>query len=99
MWFLPLSVPQKIGVVLYGFAAGLAAAIGTSIAGCLMGVVLALIDDNIGLIHLGEARPWMPITGLFYGFYIGIVVGLIVWWRVCASRFRKEASPSTLTGE
>ena len=98
MWVLPLSFPQKVGVVLYGFAAGTATAIGTSVAGCLVGVVLALIDDKVGVIHLGEARPWVPIAGLFYGFYIGVLIGLVVWWKVCANRLRKQAG-SNLTSE
>jgi hypothetical protein len=41
------------------------------------------------LIHLGEYQPWLPIIGLEYGFFLGIVFGVIVGWKVCASRLRK----------
>jgi hypothetical protein len=32
----------------------------------------------MGLIHLGEHQPWLPLIGLEYGFALGIAIGLIV---------------------
>jgi hypothetical protein len=84
----PLSVPQKIGVVLGGFLVGAATAFVTSIVGCLLGIAVDWFALHTQLIHLAEYQSWLPVIGLFYGFYIGVVAGLIVWWRFCAKRFR-----------
>jgi hypothetical protein len=49
----------------------------------------SLFAQYTQLIHLGEYQPWLPIIGLEYGFFLGIVFGVIVGWKVCASRLRK----------
>jgi len=75
----PLSTPQKIGVVLLGLLACVGTAVVTSIVGCLLGIAIELITRQGG---------WLPLIGLFYGFYAGILIGLIVWWRFCVKRLR-----------
>jgi|SRR6185369_11020313 len=97
MWTLPLSGPQKVGVVGYGFVVGAATAIGISLGACLLGFAIALLSSRLGF-DLGETGAWLPIIGLFYGFGVGVIVGLVVWWRVCANRLRKE-QPDSLTGK
>jgi hypothetical protein len=89
MWTLPLSGPQKFGVVAYGFVVGALTAIGISLGACLLGFVFVLLSTRIGF-DLGETGAWLPLIGLFYGFGAGVLVGLVVWWRVCANRLRKE---------
>jgi len=88
MWTLPLSTPQKIGVILYGLVVGVCTDLVTSAALCLLGVAISLFAEYTQLIHLGEAQPWLPIAGLEYGFFLGILLGVIVDWKVCASRLR-----------
>jgi hypothetical protein len=88
MWTLPLSFPQKVGVILYGLVVGACTALVTSAALCLLGVVISLFAQYTGIIHLGEYQPWLPIVGLEYGFFLGIVFGVIVGVKVCASRLR-----------
>lgn len=83
----PLSIQQKIGVVILGLFAGAATAVATSVVGCLIGIAIALCG-RYGLYSLGEYQGWLPLMGLLYGFYAGIVIGLIVWWRFCIRRFR-----------
>jgi MFS superfamily sulfate permease-like transporter len=84
---LPLTTPQKIGVVLYGFLAGAATAVATSLAGCMLGIAVVVFARYTRL-SLGEYQPWLPLAGAEYGFFIGIVIGLIVWRRVCKNRLR-----------
>jgi hypothetical protein len=83
----PLSIQQKLGVVILGLFAGAATAVGTSLAGLLIGIAIALVG-RYGLYSLGESQGWLPLIGMLYGFYAGIVVGLIVWWRFCTKRLR-----------
>jgi hypothetical protein len=83
MWTLPLSTPQKIGVIFYGLVIGVCTALVTSVALCLLGLAISLFAQ-----YLGESQPWLPIAGLEYGFFLGIVLGVIVGWKVCASRLR-----------
>ncbi len=97
MWTLPLSWPQKIGVVGYGFVVGAATAIGISLGACLLGLAAGFVCSLFRL-NLGEGQAWLPIIGLFYGFGAGVIVGLIVWWRVCVNRLRTQRQES-LTGE
>lgn len=86
MWTLQPSVPQKIGIVIYGLVAGLCTAVGTSAVLLVLGIAVSLFAQSTGWIHLGEYQPWLPMIGLEYGFFLGIVLGAIVCWRVWRSR-------------
>jgi hypothetical protein len=85
MYVSPLTMPQKVGAVFSGLAAGAGVALATSAALCLAGVGVAEAG-NAGWIHLGEYQPWLPLIGLEQGFFLGIVLGAIVCWRVWTSR-------------
>jgi len=85
---LPLTTPQKIGVVLYGFLAGAATAVATSFAGCTLGIAVVVFARYTKLLSLGEYQPWLPLAGAEYGFVIGVVIGLIVWCRFCFKRLQ-----------
>jgi uncharacterized protein YneF (UPF0154 family) len=43
----------------------------------------------MGWVPLGEYQPWLPIIGLEYGFFLGIIIGSVVCWKVCKSRLGK----------
>ena len=86
MWTLPPSTPQKIGILIYGLVVGVATAAGTSIALLLLGLAISLFAQSTGWIHLGEYQPWLPIAGLEYGFFLGIIFGAFVCWKVWRSR-------------
>jgi hypothetical protein len=88
MWILPLSLPQKVGVILYGSVVAACTALVTSATLCIFGVAISLLAQYTGIIHLGEYQPWLPIAGLEYGFFLGIVLGVIVGVKVCSSRLR-----------
>jgi hypothetical protein len=57
-------VPQKIGIVFYGVAAGLCTALGTSAVLTVIGVAISLFAQSTGWIHLGVYQPWLPLAGL-----------------------------------
>jgi|ERR1700733_2282081 hypothetical protein len=66
-----LRKPIKTGRIVFEVAAG------TSLALFLLGTI-ATFAGNMGWIHLGESQPWWPVAGLEYGFFLGIVIGVIV---------------------
>ena len=72
---------RKIGIILFAILGGLATAVVCAFAGGLLGVAAAA-----GLAR-GEYATWAPLMGAFYGFIAGIVVGMLVGWKVIADRF------------
>ena len=89
MWTLPYSAPQKAGVILYGLLVGALMAPITALGCLLLGVCVGTFQHFIGI---GGEGGWILVGSFFYGFYLGIPVGLVVCWRVCRSRLR-EAKP------
>ena len=98
MWMLPLSTPQKIGVIFYGLVVGVGTTFGISAGLFLMGLTVSLFAQYTGFPHLGEYQPWLAIAGLEYGFFLGIPVGAVVAWRVARSRL-SDQKPSDLLDE
>ncbi len=84
---LTYSVPQKVGIVLYGLVAGIVAVGLSSLGLCVLGFIPTILV-SMGLMHSSEGQSWMPISGLICGFYLGIPVRAIVFWKVCRSRLR-----------
>jgi hypothetical protein len=87
MYVTPLSVPQRVGAVFCGLAAGIGVAVAISVALGLVGAAISLAG-NAGWVHLGEYQPWLPLIGLEQGFLLGLVLGAIVCWRIWRSRLR-----------
>jgi hypothetical protein len=79
-----LSALRKVGIIL-------GTAVITSATSFLVGVAFSLAG-NKGWIHLGEYQPWLPIIGLEYGFFLGIVLGVIIWKKSDRSRASKRLS-------
>jgi len=86
MWALAQSTLQKIGIVLYGLAVGIGTALGTSAACSVIGIATSEIAQSTGWIHLGEYQPWLPIIGLEYGFFLGLIIGGFFCWRILRGR-------------
>jgi hypothetical protein len=87
MWTQPRSPFQKIGIVIYGLMVGVGTALGTSAAFLVLGIAISLFAQSTGWIHLGEYQPWLPIIGMEYGFFLGLVIGAFVCWKVWRTRF------------
>jgi hypothetical protein len=87
MWTLPQSpLQKKIGVVWYGLAVGVGTALCTSATLLLLGLTVSFIAQLTGWIHLGEYQAWQPVLGLEYGFFLGLVIGAFVCWKVWRTR-------------
>ena len=87
---VPLSTPQKIGIIVYGLTVGVCTALGTSAALCLLGTAITEFAQSTGWINLGENQPWLPVMGLTYGLLLGIILGVIVCRKVIRSRLRRR---------
>ncbi len=88
MWTLPLSAPQKIGIILSGLAVAACVPVGTSAAFGLLRIGITEFAQSTGRIHLGEYQPWLPIIGLEQGFLLGVVLGAIISRKVIKARLR-----------
>jgi len=89
MYIMPLSVPQKAGVIFYGLAIGVCAVVATMVAAVILGSLVAVLLAVAHLAGNDGGGGFFVAEAAFYGFYAGIVVGAIVCWRVCRSRLRK----------
>ena len=87
MFTLPRSTHDKIGTVIYGLLVGAGIAVGTSATCLVLGIAVSWFAQSTGWIHLGEYQPWLPIIGMEYGFFLGIVIGAFVCWKVWRARF------------
>jgi Flp pilus assembly pilin Flp len=85
MYQVPLSTPQRVGVVIYGLLVGVGTAAIVSAASFLVGLAFTLAGIR-GWIHLGEYQPWLPLIGIEYGFLLGLIPGAIVCWKTWRSR-------------
>jgi hypothetical protein len=86
MYIMPLSVPQKVGVIFYGLAIGVCAVMATTVAAVILGFLVAVLLAAAHLAGNDGGGGFFVIEAAFCGFYAGIVVGAIVCWKVCRSR-------------
>ena len=89
MYIIPLSVPQKVGVVFYGLAAGACAVVATTVASVILGVLVAVLLAVAHLAGNDGGGGFFVLEAAFCGFYAGILVGAIVCWEVCRSRLSR----------
>ena len=62
MWTLQPSMPQKVGVIFWGFCAGVCSVLVSIVVGVLGGLLLTLLN-HAGWIHLGEYSGWVLLIG------------------------------------
>ncbi len=90
MYVMPLSGPQKVGVIFYGLAMGVCAVAATTIASAILGTLVAVL---LGLAHLAGndgGGGFFALEAAFFGFYAGIVLGAVVCWKIWRSRLRNN---------
>jgi hypothetical protein len=66
----PLTASQKIGVVFYGFLAGVAAIVVTTAISLMLCIAIAMLG-SAGYLHLGEYGHWLPSSELGTAFTWG----------------------------
>jgi len=86
MYIMPLSVPQKVGVILYGLAIGVCALMATAVAFVILALLFVAFLTVAHLSGNDGGGAFLVAQAAIYGFFAGIVVGMIVCWRVCRSR-------------
>jgi len=85
----PYSERLNIRIVLHGLRVGAATTVLTTAVAFLVGVI-ASTAGNMGLVHLGEYQPWLPIIGLEYGLVAGVIFGIVATVVACRSRLRRR---------
>jgi len=93
MYIMPLSVPQKVGVIFYGLAIGVCAVMATTVTAVILGFLVAVLLAAAHLAGNDGGAGFFVIEAAFCGFYTGIVVGAIVCWKVCRSRLCRMTTP------
>ena len=88
-----LSIPRKTWGIVYGLLVAAGTVVVVPIAAFLLALVFTLINQVTGLLKLGETQAWLGIIFALYAMYADIVIGPVVWWRVCAKRL--DLSPKT----
>jgi len=88
VYIMPLTVPQKVGVVFYGLAIGVCALVATTVAAVILSFLVCVFLTVAHLASNDGGAAFLILQAAIYGFYAGIVVGMIVCWRVCRSRLR-----------
>lgn len=81
-----LSIPKKIGIILYGLLAAAATVVLVPICAFLLALAFTLVNQATHWIELGETQAWLGIIFAVYAIYADIVIGPLVWWRVSAKR-------------
>ena len=81
-----LSIPNKIGIILYGLLAGAAAVVLVPICAFLLALAFTFVNHATHWIELGETDAWLGLIFALYAVYADIVIGPLVWWRVSAKR-------------
>jgi membrane associated rhomboid family serine protease len=89
MYIMPLSVPQKAGVIFYGLAIGVCAVVASMVAAVILGFLVVALFAVAHLAGNDGGGGFFVAEAAIYGFYVGTVVGAIVCWKVCKSRLRK----------
>jgi len=89
MYIMPLTAPQKVGVVFHGFAIGACAVLATTVAAVILAFLISVVLSIAHLAGHDGGAAFFVAEAAFLGFYAGIVVGMIVCWRVWRSRFSR----------
>ena len=86
MLLAPSYCGTKIGAILYGLAAGMGVFVVIVFASALLGVFVDWFSSFTGWISLGEYGAWLPIMLGEYSLIPGLVVAVIVCWKIWKSR-------------
>ncbi len=85
------SFPKTVGAILYGLVAGFAATM-VIVLGCIfLGLLAGWVFTSLGWKQLGHSAYVAGLSSFYFTVVIGIIVGLIVWYKVSATRLRQQS--------
>lgn len=87
-----MSALKTIGAILYGLVAGFAATV-VIVLGCIfLGLLAGLVLSSLGWKQLGDSAVAAGLSSVYFTVVIGLIVGLVVWYRVSAIRLRQQSA-------
>jgi hypothetical protein len=85
------SFQKAVGAILYGLIAGLAATV-VIVLGCMfLGLLLGLACSSLGWKKLGYAATVAGFSSVYFTVVIGLIVGIIVCYKVSTTRLRQQS--------
>jgi hypothetical protein len=86
------SFLKTIGAVLYGLVAGFAATV-VIVLGCIfLGLLGGWVFRSLGWKQLGHSADVAGLSSVYFTVMIGLIVGLIVWYKVATTRLRQQSA-------
>jgi len=87
------SFPKTIGALLFGLVAGFAAIV-VIVLGCIfLGLVAGWVFGFLGWKQLGDQASIAGLSSIYFTVPIGLIVGLIVCFKVSTNRLRQQSAP------
>ena len=87
------NAPRKVGIIVYGLLAGFAAAMVFIVASVFLVAVASWFLSYTNWDPTGERSGPLEIVVASYAFLPGIVLGAVVFWKVCRSGWRGGPVP------
>ncbi len=88
----PNSFLKTVGAILYGLVAGFAATT-VIVLGCIfLGLLAGWVFTSLGWKQLGHSAYVAGLSSVYFTVVIGLIVGLIVWYKVSATRLRQQSA-------
>lgn len=88
------SFPKTFGAILYGLVAGFAATM-VIVLGCIfLGLLAGWVCTSLGWKQLGHSASVAGLASIYSTVVIGLIVGLVVWYKVSATRLRQQSARS-----
>ena len=81
-----LSTSKKVGIGFYGLLAGISTVVVFTAASFFLGVAASYFLRYTRWDPAGELSAWFGLAWAWYAFWPGVVLGLVVWWKVFSSR-------------
>jgi hypothetical protein len=86
------SFLKTIGPILYGLVAGFAATV-VIVLGCIfLGLLSAWAFNSLGWKQLGDSALVAGLSSVYFTVVIGLIVGLVVWYKVSTTRLRQQSA-------
>jgi uncharacterized membrane protein len=88
------SFSKTVEAILYGLVAGFAATM-VIVLGCIfLGLLAGWIFTSLGWAQLGHSAYVAGLSSIYFTVVVGLIVGLIVWYKVSATRLRQQSTRS-----